>query len=225
MLAAETRESLLRLGVHQATTLPYSPYQNAKQEVFWAHTEGRLLAMLEGVVELTLPVLNEATQAWVEMEYHRAVHSETGQTPLDRFLAGPDVGRPCPSSATLRDAFRRDVTRTQRRSDGTVSLDGVRFEIPDRYQQLTRVTVRYATWDLGHVTLVDGRTGVALSSLYPLDRATNADGQRRRRQLVVLDAARTEPPPSGMAPLLRKLMAEYAALGLPPAYLPTEGSP
>ncbi len=27
MLAAETREGFLRLGVHQATTLPYSPYQ------------------------------------------------------------------------------------------------------------------------------------------------------------------------------------------------------
>lgn len=222
MLAAETREGLLRLGVHQATTLPYSPYQNAKQEVFWAHAEGRLLAMLDGVVELSLPLLNEATQAWVEMEYHHALHSETGQTPLRRFLAGPDVGRPCPSSATLRDAFRRDVTRTQRRSDGTVSLDGHRFEIPDRYRHLARVTLRYASWDLGHVTLVDEPTGVALSPLYPLDRAKNADGRRRQRQPVVLDAAPTEPPPSGVAPLLRKLMAQYAATGLPPAYLPTE---
>ena len=222
MLAAETREGLLRLGVHQATTLPYSPYQNAKQEVFWAQAEGRLLAMLEGVDELALPLLNEATQAWVEMEYHRAVHAETGQTPLARFLAGPSVGRPCPSSSVLRDAFRRDVPRTQRRSDGTISLDGHRFEIPDRYRQLTRVTVRYASWDLGHVTLVDEPTGAALSPLYPLDRAKNADGRRRPRQPIALDAAPAEPAPSGIAPLLRKLMAEYAATGLPPAYLPTE---
>jgi transposase InsO family protein len=222
MLAAETREGLLRLGVHQETTLPYSPYQNAKQEVFWAQVEGRLLAMLDGVAELTLPLLNEATQAWVELEYHRAVHSETGQTPLRRFLAGPDVGRPCPSSATLRDAFRRDVTRTQRRSDGTVSLDGVRVEIPDRYRHLVRVTVRYASWDLGHVTLIDEPTGVALSPLYPLDRARNAEGLRRRRQPVARDAVPAPPPPSGLAPLLRTLMAEYAATGLPLAYLPTE---
>jgi hypothetical protein len=27
-------------------------------------------------------------------------------------------------------------------------------------------------------------------------------------------------PPSGIAPLLRQLLAEYAATGLPPAYLP-----
>jgi putative transposase len=222
MLAAETCEGLLRVAVHQATTLPYSPYQNAKQEVFWAQIEARLLAMLEGVGELTLSLLNEATQAWVEMEYHHAIHAETGQTPLARFLAGPTVGRPCPSSAALRDAFRRDVRRTQRRSDGTISLDGHRFEIPDRYRQLARVTVRYASWDLGHVTLIDESTGVALSPLYPLDRAKNAAGRRRARQPVALDAGPAEPPPSEIAPLLRKLMAQYAATGLPPAYLPTE---
>ena len=33
------------------------------------------------------------------------------------------------------------------------------------------------------------------------------------------------PPPSGIAPLLRALMAEYAATGLPPAYLPKDESP
>jgi len=34
--------------------------------------------------------------------------------------------------------------------------------------------------------------------------------------------------PSGMAPLLRQLLREYAATGLPPAYIPTpieEGTP
>ena len=28
------------------------------------------------------------------------------------------------------------------------------------------------------------------------------------------------PPPAGIAPLLKKLMADYAATGLPPAYIP-----
>jgi putative transposase len=48
MLAAETREGLERLGIAPVTTLPYSPEQNAKQEVFGAQVEGRLMAMLEG---------------------------------------------------------------------------------------------------------------------------------------------------------------------------------
>jgi transposase InsO family protein len=224
MLAVETVQGLARLGVHFETTLPYSPYQNAKQEVFWAQCEGRLMAMLEGVDELTLALLNEATQAWVEMEYHREVHSETGEPPLRRFLAGPDLGRPCPSSEALRHAFRREVLRTQRRSDGTFSLEGIRFEVPDRFRHLHRLAVRYASWDLAHVTLVDERTGTELAPVYPLDRRKNADGKRRRRDAAVMEP-RPVPPPAGMAPLLKKLMADYAATGLPPAYLPKEEEP
>ena len=30
--------------------------------------------MLEGVADLTLAQLNEATLAWIEMEYNRSVH-------------------------------------------------------------------------------------------------------------------------------------------------------
>lgn len=48
MLAAETTHGLARLGIGHQTTLPYSPYQNAKQESFWARVESRLMAMLEG---------------------------------------------------------------------------------------------------------------------------------------------------------------------------------
>lgn len=45
--------------------------------------------MLEGMQELTLELLNEATQAWVEREYHRALHSELGCTPpFDRLRTG-----------------------------------------------------------------------------------------------------------------------------------------
>jgi len=52
--------------------------------VFWGQIEGRLLPMLEGVADLTLEGLNDATLAWVEWEYNRKVHSETSQTPLER---------------------------------------------------------------------------------------------------------------------------------------------
>ncbi len=221
MTAAETTEGLLRLGVIHCTTLPYSPYQNAKQETFWAQLEGRLMAMLEGARDLTLATLNNATQAWVEMEYNRRLHSETGQTPLQRYLQGPSVSRPCPSSQVLRLAFSAEQQRVQRRSDGTITLGGRRFEIPSRYRTLNRVTVRYAAWDLSCVHLVDQHSGEALCRLLPLDKAKNADG--RRRVLVPLASSASDrgaPQPTGMAPLLQRLIAEYAATGLPPAYLP-----
>jgi len=70
----------------------------------------------------------------VSEEYHRTLHSELGCTPMQRYLAGPNVGRDCPGSDDLRAAFRIEVKRLQRRSDGNVSLDGQRFEIPSRYR-------------------------------------------------------------------------------------------
>jgi putative transposase len=219
MVCEEFVSGLQALGIVHETTLPYSAYQNAKQEVFWARVEGRLMAMLEGVEPLRLELLNTATQAWVEQEYQRSVHGEIKTSPLARYLAGPDVGRESPDSASLRRAFRMPVTRRQRISDGTVSLDGQRFEIPARYRHLERVHLRYARWDLASVDLVDAQRGTLLCALYPLDKAAHANSARR--PLEALQPNPTPMPATSMAPLLKKLMADYAATGLPPAYLPT----
>jgi len=219
MVAAETVEGSERLGIVQYLTLPNSPEQNAKQEHYWTRIEGRLMPMLEGEPVLTLELLNTATQAWVEQEYHRTVHGELGKTPLQRYLEGPDVGRDSPRSDALRHAFRMEVSRTQRHSDGTATVEGVRFEVPSAYRALARLRLRVARWDLSSVDLVDPRTGRLLATLLPLDKLKNADRARR-----VLGEAAAPPAPSkrpaGIAPLLRELMAEYAATGLPPAYLP-----
>ena len=218
MTAEEISEGLTRLGVAHETTLPYSPYQNGKQENFWAQVEGRLIAMLENVPDLTLPVLNDATQAWVEQEYNRKVHSEIGGTPIARFLAGPDVTRPSPDSAALRLAFTRADRRTQRRSDGTIVIEGSRFEIPGRYRHLERVEIRYASWDLTVVHLADERTGAVLCRLYPQDKTRNASGQRRPLD-PVSSASLPVAPATGLPPLLAQLLAKQASTGLPPAYL------
>jgi hypothetical protein len=222
ILAAESVQGLARLGVVHATTLRASPWQNGKQENFFAQVEGRLLPMLEGVTDLDLDLLNQATQAWAELEYNRHTHREMGCSPVARFVAGPEVGRPSPTPDELRHAFCRQAQRKQRRGDGTISVEGVRFEVPSRFRHIERVTVRFASWDLSRVTLVDPRVGTALCRLYPLDRAKNASG--RRRVVGPVDVA-PEPPPSGVAPLLDEMMTRYAATGLPPAYLPLRKPP
>jgi transposase InsO family protein len=218
MTAAETEEGLARLSIEHHTTLAQSPEQNGKQEVFWSQVEGRLMAMLEGEKQLTLELLNRATQAWVELEYHRTVHSETKQTPLDRWLEGPSVGRTCPSSDELRHAFRMELTRAQRKGDGTITVKGVRYELPSAYRTLLRPTVRIARWDLSSIDLVDPRRGTLLATLLPVDKEKNAERHRRAIAAPVPDAP--APAPVGIAPLLCELMADYAATGLPPAYVP-----
>lgn len=234
-LSAEVTEGLARLGIVHETTLPYSAYQNGKQESFWGQVEGRLMAMLEDVADLTLEYLNEATQAWVEYEYNRAIHSETGETPLARYLAGPEVLRPSPESAALRAAFTRSERRTQRVSDGTIMVGAQRFEVPSRYRHLRELIVRYAIWDLSIMHLVDDRSGQLLCRLYPQDKTRNATGIRAALEPLAAyqpssGSSSTPAPaapgrPGQPAPLLEKLMRERAATGLPPAYLPKNELP
>ena len=224
MTAAEITQGLTRLGIIHYTTLPYSPYQNAKQEAFWGPVEGRLIAMLQDVPDLTLSFLNEATQAWAEQDYNNKLHSEIGVAPITRFLAGPGVTRDCPDSNTLRLAFTRTDHRTQRKSDGTIVIEGRRFEIPNRYRHLARIEVRYSGWDLGLVYLVDERTGNVLARLYPQDKTLNASGLRR--SLDPVSSASVPPadvePARGLPPLLARMLDKQAATGLPPAYLPKD---
>jgi putative transposase len=232
MVADEVSEGLVRLGIVHDKTLPYSPYQNGKQEAFWGTLEGRLMEMLAGdpqagAPELTLDFLNTATQAWVEIEYNRAVHREIACAPLERFAHAPDVLRVSPTSNALRDAFRLQTKRRQRTSDGTISLEGVRFEVPARYRHFHDVVVRYARWDLGRVDLIDPRGETILAPLYPLDRSANADGRRAAVEPLPSDGTAAcgsaDPSPRRdpeLPPLLKSILAEYSARGTPPAYLP-----
>ena len=225
MLAEETREGLARLGISHETTLPYSAYQNGKQEVFWGQLEGRLMELLRGVNPLRLDFLNTTSQAWVEQDYHRRTHSEIGCSPLERLLAETNVSRPAPDLETLKLAFTRQITRRQRRSDATVTVDGVRFEVPSRFRHLPRLTLRYASWDLSRLLLVDPDRGTPLAQVLPQDKEKNASGRRRCLEPVATLPTPASAPAEDMPALLRQWLADYAATGLPPAYLPvTEGS-
>lgn len=57
--------------------------------------------------------MNRLFGAWVEGVYHHRCHAETGQAPMERFLAGAPPRLPSP--AELREAFlwaeHRQVTK------------------------------------------------------------------------------------------------------------------
>lgn len=217
MLAEETTRGLTDLAITHDTTMAYSPHQNGKQEVFWAQVEGRLLPMLGDDPHRTLADLNTATQAWVELEYQHKVHRETGATPAARCLAGPTVVRNCPQTNRLRLAFTTQSQRVVRRTDGTVSVEGRRFELPNRLRGMRRLTIRYARWDLRHVWAIDDATGAIVSALYPQDKVANAE--RVRRTITPSAPAETLPSARPMAPLMTDLLRQYAASGAPPAFL------
>jgi hypothetical protein len=130
------------------------------------------------------------------------------------------VARECPDLDPLRLAFTASAKRNQRKGDGTISFAGTRYEIPSRFAHLTRLSVRYQSWDKSSLFLVDEVTDVVLERLYPVDKAKNASG--RRRPITPLQKADAGLEASGIAPLLKRHMADYAATGLPPAYLEKE---
>jgi len=176
--------------------------------------------MLENQQSLTLRQLNQATQAWVEGDYHQKSNKALdGQIPINCYLQHHDVGRICPDSQVLRTAFRKQTKRKQRRSDGTISLEGKRFEIPNAYHALIDITVQYAVWDLSVIDMIDPDTASILTPLYPQNKSANANGLRRQR---IVKPQEPELGSSPTPPLLQKLLNEYAATGLPQGYLPKD---
>ena len=225
MTAGEVEEGLHRLGIVHSRTRPAHPHQNGKCEVWWAAVEGRLMAMLDGVEPLTLKMLNDATIAWLEQDYHRRVHRELGTTPHARLAESADASRPCPGSDELKAAFRITRKRTLRRSDATVSVEGIRYQVPRPWRHLATPRVRYARWDPASIDLVDGQTGEQLCALYPVDKRGNADGERRPTAVDTADGSSDGSGEDGLPPLLRTMLDAQAATGLPPAWLPHTPTP
>jgi len=84
-----------------------------------------------------LAELNRLFSAWVQVSYHRAVHSETGQAPLARWAAGISEPLPLPAPAQLHEAFMWSERRTVRKT-ATVSLHGNLYQVD---ASLVRCTV------------------------------------------------------------------------------------
>jgi putative transposase len=72
-----------------------------------------------------LAELNKLFTAWYETVYHTRPHSETGQPPIQRWLAGAPF--PAPSPEQLREAFLRAEHRMVRK-DATIKLFGGAYE-------------------------------------------------------------------------------------------------
>ena len=152
------------LGVKLVHASPRAATTKGKIERFFRTVRDQFLVELDDGV--TLVELNRLFSAWLEVVYHRRVHSETEQTPLERFDAAG--APPLPTPALLREAFlwsqERTVTKT-----ATVSLHANHYEVDaalvgrkvelvfDPFD-LTRIEVRYRHRPFGlAIALVIGR--------------------------------------------------------------------
>jgi putative transposase len=122
-----------KLGIRLVHSTPGRPEGRGKIERFFRTVREQFLVEITGEADVIgrhhvadLAELNRLFAAWVETVYHRTIHSETGQTPLQRWCAGGPVALPAPE--TLTEAFlweeHRQVTKT-----ATVSLHGNSYEV------------------------------------------------------------------------------------------------
>ena len=134
------------LGIQRILGTPYYPEGRGKIERFFQFVQSDFLPELPHSSVTTLLQLNESLLAWLEVVYHRKLHSETGQAPLDRYRQD-DAPASRPADPTeLRQAFlhqeERKVTKT-----ATFSFQGNRYAVA-AYLRGQTVQLRYDPFDL-----------------------------------------------------------------------------
>ena len=149
--------ALAVLGARLVHSRPGKPQGRGKIERFFRTVRDQFLIEAGHSEIPTLEALEQRFVAWSERVYHRRVHSETGETPIERFFV---LGQPqIPPMALVREAFLfsewRTVTKTATVSlfsnhyEVDQALIGRRVELVFDPFDLESITVRYMDTDFG----------------------------------------------------------------------------
>ena len=169
---ASLSRTCAKLGIRLTHSAPYRPQGRGKIERFFNTVNSQFLTEISvvdtatGVVDAgvgsmvtTLDELNALFSSWVEMVYHQAVHSTTGQSPLARWDAGWVTRRPVRKSREeIAEAFRWSAIRTVTKS-ATVSLQSNIYQV-DQLLVGKRVELVYDPFDLAGLITVTAGNGV-----------------------------------------------------------------
>jgi len=191
------------LGIRRILTAPYSPQSKGKIERHFETLRLMFMPEVETSNITTLEELNESLWAWLECVYHNHVHSETGQTPLDRYQAGMEHVRQA-DPELLRKAF---LWREKRkvRQDATFSLQGNSYQV-EAYLCGRTLDLLFDPFDLSRIELFLDKV--------PLGKATVITQNRQRH--VSVERLATDPPappkPKSSLDYLAALRSEHQAL-------------
>lgn len=106
---------------------------------------------------LTLNELNAFFEAWLQERYHSDIHSETGQSPRDRFTSTAPKLRAAPDLAVIDELLRLRYLRTVHKKWSTVEIDSVRYVV-DPSLRGRRLYVLHDPFDPAYVLIeYDGR--------------------------------------------------------------------
>jgi putative transposase len=154
--ARHMKHIVAQLGIHPIIyTTRHRPMGHGKVEALNRLIKSAFIAEVKASCITTLDTLNEAFMAWSDLDYNKTIHSETGQTPLERWRAGLDKVRYA-DEEKLRLAFLWREDRTPDKA-GCFSLFGLRYQVDSRLGR-KRIEVRYdpealeevEVWHHGH---------------------------------------------------------------------------
>lgn len=149
MVSKQLLRACASLGIALVHSRPGKPQGRGKIERVFETVRLQFLVEVEARPPADVAELNRLFSAWVETVYHRRVHSETGQAPIERLLAGAPAVLPTP--AALHEAFLWSETRTVTKT-ATVSLHSNTFEV-DAALVGSRVDVVFDPFDLTSVEI------------------------------------------------------------------------
>lgn len=168
-----------RLGIHLIYCRPYAPEGKGKLERWHRTFRDQFLSELDERHITHLDDLNARLWAWLEQLYHRTPHAGLdGLTPLARYQQDlPKIRSLGPQAAQLDALFHHRINRFVRK-DGTVSYQGMHFEVPF---ELAGKTIRLVVDPhVGTVLGVENESGEHVGSATPLDALANIKRVRRK---------------------------------------------
>lgn len=153
--ARQVRLLTARLGIQAIFATPYAPEGKGKVERFFRTVKEQFYPEALRASLSSLQELNEFFWGWLEGTYHERVHSQTGTTPRERWIAGEEHVRTL-TAGDLVDVFLWEEERKVNKS-GCVELGSNEYAAGEHLVG-RMVTVRFDPFDLSHVRLyVDGR--------------------------------------------------------------------
>lgn len=141
---------------------PGDPSPGGLIERFFGTAQDRFESEVRAQDALSLDDLNRALSAWICVDYHESIHSETGQTPKNRYDTGLTVIRHVEIDQVLA-SFMRKVTRVVHKDFSDISLDKRLYRVDPRLRG-DKVWVHYDPFSSADTVRIHSIKGEYLGS-------------------------------------------------------------
>jgi hypothetical protein len=128
---------------------------------------------------LSLSQLNQVTTAFLSEEYQNTLHRGFNGIPRERYLAGPRLNIPLPEEeGILTKVFTRIKEVPIKKSDASIVIDTIRYQVPPKLLHFRKLHIAYARWQKSFVFVVNTLTNEREMRLFPVHKLRNADFNR-----------------------------------------------